>query len=499
MDTRQQRYLFILKTPSTGGASLADEAAFDFDSLDNGEGVFVDIFANTVETVLTTAGTYHFIAKTSNGDQLVSPKIKTTNVIKSSGAKYIAPVQKVDHIGSNGTTGSFPVGDNEDFTVTITVKDGSKARMVNRDRISATYSTTSGATEQEVVTYLTKDLGTVSAGVNGESYDLKVELIHDDAGDAIGTGVDNVVFTKGSRTITATDIDDATTNPALAVGKALRVGTTVTSPIYIIEAIDATNNTATLHMPYQGESTTIADTGLEQITAADLTAGSFGIQITGTEDTEWKRNHREYKMTNWLLETSGSGFEDAPTTLIKNTTALTYPRGLGKQVADKEFRSRQAFSDGMQNPNDSYTNDDQLKEAVTTTKYDIVEIQTKDNSYTGLGAASDSLYSIQLAVPATNQSVTIPATVDNATAYELTIDGTTYSFTTDASATTAELYAGLLALLVAGGEQVSGNGSNIIYAYGAATITTNSGTTTNDIVIAADTTVRYPTWATMFA
>ena len=57
-----------------------------------------------------------------------------------------------------------------------------------------------------------------------------VERLADEAGVALGTGVDDVVFTHGSKYISATDIDDATTNDAFVVGDYIRVGTATTDP-----------------------------------------------------------------------------------------------------------------------------------------------------------------------------------------------------------------------------------------------------------------------------
>lgn len=486
MDAIQRREFFIGAIPASGTASIADGVVFDANSLANGEIVVVNTATGKVETDLSTAGKYIIYQKTLKGELIGSDPIDTTKIDQNVSTKYQAATQKVECIGYNGTTGSLPYGDNETFNVNIKFKPRGKFDFGANKICAGGYDTASSATEQEVATYLTRDLGE-----NALRYDIKVEMISSDDGTANSAGVGTITVTKGSKYVT---VATATTN--LIATSAIRFGTGVTDPIYIIEAADATNKVITLHAPYQGESGTfVPNTGTEYITAAELTAASFGIKITGLDDTDFKRDYREYMFTDWNTELTGTGFDGEASSLTIVTTPV-YPVNSGMQVADLETRTRQYFSEGKMYDDWGYTKADQKTDAILGTGYDTNDIETKDDSYTGIGATSVSRFGITIAVPSLKSTVTLPATVASGGAYFITIDGTQYN-TVPAAATTAALLTAITSVLGAAGIDFVVSGTDTVYVAGE-TVTVSTGLT-DDMTVAANTAIKYSGWGTWFS
>lgn len=498
MNANEKTYLFVGKSPSQGTATFADEGAFDPASLASGEYVFVDINTNTVEKVLTTAGSYKLFWKTSKGTVLSSPVIKTTNVGSITSTKYSAATQQVDYIGYNTSSGSIPYSDNDTFSVTVDIIDGTKSRFINKNQITATYATAASATQKEVATALSADLAK-----NALTEDVKIELVHSNAGAAVGTGIGTVTYTKGSNVITfGTDVDDTTGGAtALAAGIGFRIGTTTADPIYIITAIDIVANTITVHAPVQVSGSSSTTTNFEQISSADLTAGSFGIKLTGKDDSEWKNNAIWYQMTKFNTRCYGTGFEVATNPLTKATKAVA-PKGDYREVADLMDYARHAFTGGHISVHDYPMSNDLLQEVETGERYDQIVINTYNNERTNnMTGNAQNNYTVIIATPSYDQKITIPGTVDNTGTYTVTINGGNISFVTDGSATTAELYAGLLAAIKAAGIPAFGDGTSIIYVEtsdGTTIAQPTAGTTTNDLTIAANTAVVYPSWTTIF-
>ena len=108
---------------------------------------------------------------------------------------------------------------------------------------------------------------------NEGEYRVKVERVSNGTLLALGTGVDSIVFTNGSKYFTCTDIDDATANAALAVGDVIVIGTATTSPRYVITAIDTATNIGTIDVPFAGATATVLDTAYRKIAAAGVDGG----------------------------------------------------------------------------------------------------------------------------------------------------------------------------------------------------------------------------------
>lgn len=486
MDAKQNREMIIAKSTPTGVASIAAGSQYDSTSLANGELVFVNAATGNVAVDLSVAGTYYAIGKTSDGDIIKTAPIDTTKqstIVR----KYIGATQKVDYIGYNGSTGSMPYGDNLFYGVTIDLKDGLKYNFTSPKVITAGYKSGSTGTQLSITSKLAKDLG-----LGALKEDLTVEFMCSGASVAITGAPTNWKFTKGSKSVTWTGTDP--TNVAAGEYIRMSAAASTTGAVYEIDSVDATNNVLVLKTAFQGATATYLNAAISVIDAA-TSVGNCGIKIAGVSDTSWKRDYIEYRTTDWRLELKGEGFEDEYD-LITNDTALVAPVGYGKQIADLETRTRQYFSDGMQYEDWGVTKRDQLTEAVATQWYDTMDVEAYNNDDLGFGANSKSNYGVTIAVPSLNYKVTVPASPDDSQDYTITIDGTDYTYAADSSSTTAEVLAGLASAL--GGTDFYNDGTDSLYVKGAS-VTVNSGATTADLTVAANTALIYPGVTTVFS
>lgn len=225
------------------------------------------------------------IAYVENGKLYQTPVIEHSNITSATEQVYVAKTEQVTYIGYNGTSGSITTANSNGFYAEVNIKTlPATATYGKHNEIKYfAYKSDSTATGDEIATGLIKNaIKNFSAPRETEQL-IKFELLCSEAGVALGRSVDNITVTNGSKYFTATDIDDATANAALAVGDYLRIGTATTSPVYKITAIDTVNNIGTFDVPYQGTTATAADTSYERIAAADAddTDTYWGIKMTG--------------------------------------------------------------------------------------------------------------------------------------------------------------------------------------------------------------------------
>jgi len=274
-------------------------------------------------------------------------KADVTSVVRKA---YVAPTEQLDYIGSTGSAGSIRVSNNTVYRATVALDQNlpetSEGGIKIKDLV---YESDSDAAQSEIA------LGLANSGYKNLSREAEEEIVFaaicDDAGDALGTGMNAMVWTKGSKIVTADDVDDATTNPAIAVGGFLRAGTTVTSDVYKIVAIDATANTITLDSPFRGASISGVDTAYESITAADGAAGNWGVSLTA-----------------------------------QNSTTSTPGNGTNNQVAELEYFSN--GNNGEVYRNNARNNFPFTANTVAGETYDVIEINI-DRGRSGLIATSN--------------------------------------------------------------------------------------------------------------
>ena len=220
----------------------------------------------------------------ANSKLQISDVIYKAGLLSASGTNGVAAQEQIAFVGFNGTSGALDTTNDTLFFIKLMFQELLVSNTDGRVIKHGQYKTpVSGTTQAMLANGLQKSL---IANFSREPQDtIKAELLIDNAGVALGTGTATsatVKATKGSKIVSGwANVDDSTTNAAMAVGDFLRFGTAVTDPCYKIVAIDATNDFLTLDAPYQGADALFNDTGLERIPAATAASADFGIKITG--------------------------------------------------------------------------------------------------------------------------------------------------------------------------------------------------------------------------
>ena len=331
----QNTNLKVLVANATTDASETNLAAF---KATGSEG---EVIATDSKGSVVTSGTTKFMIALKKADgTLDTTEIMDLSNVKSISAKaYAAATNKVTVVGYNGSTGSIDVINDNLYQINLELLNYGSLSPENRYLRQAHYqSPSSGTTESLVADGLA---GSLIRNFSREQIArVKVERLSSFAGTALATGLDNVTFTKGSKYFTATDIDNAATNAALAVGDYIRIGTAVSDPVYKITAIDSTNNVGTLDVPFQGDTVTIADTGLERVPVANQAAASFGVKITGV-DQPFVVGKIRFEPIDWRPIT----LVDCGDTTVTEVSAATKGNGDGRRVAELEWFAQGNFAE----------------------------------------------------------------------------------------------------------------------------------------------------------
>lgn len=278
------------------------------------------------------------------GKALLSSLIEGNLVTAYKGNKYDAPVQKIQYVGYNGTSGSLPTTVSTEYRMRVAFK-GANVLTTRGPWFEDAIVKTGATTTQSALAY--KLVDAMNYNYDASKY-LKIERIHNGTKAVVGTATTSFTFTKGSKAVTcAGDIDDATGDGAvaLAVGGSIVIGATGnTDAIYIITAIDTTNNVLTLDVPFAGETVTLEDTALKNTTAAATAAATFGIKITGKEIEPLLNDYDQYKITNFETSFCQIGYEGTQDTVAAVVTSVSASPGNGynRQVRELE-RESQSF------------------------------------------------------------------------------------------------------------------------------------------------------------
>jgi len=308
------------------------------------------------------------ISKDGNGVVKSSEPIKVADLKRATLKAYVAPSEQVDYIGYNGTSGAIEVLNSNLYQANVEMANygttGSELRYRKQGHFMSPANSTQIGNAEGLRDSLIRNFK------REPEQRILFEMVCDNAGDVLGTSVNNMVFTKGSTIVSAADIDDASgAGVELIAGALLRVGTAVTDPVYRIVSVDTSGNTLKLDQAFQGETVTIADTGVEQIPYGDFGAASFGIKLTGVAQkfSLGKIRHEKMSFVTQLV--------DMGATLVTKSTASKIGLGDGKVVAEEEWFSSGNYGElyRMGEP-DLYDNSDSLM-AVISNKYHVVSLE----------------------------------------------------------------------------------------------------------------------------
>lgn len=251
-----------------------------------------------------------------------SPRL-TKGKTKFTIAKFKPEVQQITRIGYNGTTGALPVASNTDFWIKIRKRDNDAAnRSQPMSLFAGPVRTDATGTQEELAFALAKNGIKNFAQEPANGY-LRFEVISGAASVTDGTAT-SITIAKGSKVGT---LNAAATT--FAVGDIIRMGTTLTSPVYKIVALSTT--TVTFNIPLQGDAITAG--AIRYFTAATAATASFGVTLTGIEAPFDVAQFRDYYANRFTAT-----FSDA-TTLVTHAQGAYNGNGTWQQVAMDEYMS----------------------------------------------------------------------------------------------------------------------------------------------------------------
>jgi len=277
---------------------------------------------NTAYNALAATAQYFVVqGRGANTSLMRSPAItkgSTTFTI----AKYKAPVQQVTYVGYNGTAGTLPVANNTDFWIKVRKRDNDAAnRSQPMSLFAGPVKTDSTGTQEELAFLLAKN------GIRNFSQEpangyLRFEVVANAASVTDATAT-TLTIAKGSRVGT---LNAAATT--FAVGDNIRIGTTLTSPVYKITALSTT--TITFNVAFQGDSVTT--TAIRYFTAANAATATYGVRLTGVPAPFNVNTMRDYYANRFTTTFSDS-------TVLISVTGAQNGNGAWQQVAMDEYLS----------------------------------------------------------------------------------------------------------------------------------------------------------------
>jgi hypothetical protein len=264
---------------------------------------------------------------------LMKSPVITKGKFTTSIAAHKAAVQQVTVVGFNGTTGALPVANDTAFHIKIRKNDNDAAnRSQPMSQFIGPVKTDGTGTQEELALALAVN-GNKNFALEPANGYLKIEVLCDDAGAAIGAAPDTVVGTIGTKVVTLTDTGANNSISAIAVGDLFRVGTALTSEVYKIVAttvVGGATGTITLDRPLS-QSVNLVGTTAEFITAANAATADFGIRLTGVQAPFDVNAFRDYYANRFTAT-----FSD-PSTLVSHVQGAYNGNGTWQQVAMDEY------------------------------------------------------------------------------------------------------------------------------------------------------------------
>jgi hypothetical protein len=276
----------------------------------------------TAYTALAPTAQYFVVQGRGTTTSLMKSPAITKGSTTFTIAKYKAAVQQVTYVGYNGTTGALPVANNTDFWIKVRKRDNDAAnRSQPMSLFAGPVKTDATGTQEELAFALAKN------GIRNFSQEpangyLRFELVSNAASVTDGTAT-SITIAKGSKVGT---LNAAATT--FVVGDVIRMGTTLTSPVYKIVALSTT--TVTFNIPLQGDSITAG--AIRYFTAANAATAAFGVRLTGVPAPFNVNTMRDYYANRFTTTFSDS-------TVLVTVTGAQNGNGVWQQVAMDEYLS----------------------------------------------------------------------------------------------------------------------------------------------------------------
>lgn len=295
-------------------------------AMNDGEiGIFTPAGTRLTEATAATADEFVIVKKTANGGvPLISSVIKKASIVSATRALYAAAVQKTVNIGYDGTSGSIDVANDTTYHVRVNMREG---RTSNHGGLYVKHgfmTSDLSATELEIASELLVALGNEFSKEPGKT--VVTTLLSDDAGAATTVATGTISVVEGSKFASAS----VSATAELEVGGLLRLGTATTDEVYVIASLSGT----TIELESRVTSATADYTAgnAEFVTAALAAAASYGLVLTGVEQT-----HRVGKLHGDLQPVDFDvTLQNFGTTALTETAAYA-GNGTEKQIKEFEF------------------------------------------------------------------------------------------------------------------------------------------------------------------
>jgi len=332
------------------------------------------------------------VAVNTNGKLQFSDDILWDKVSTRKYTEYVAPVEQVDYIGYNATTGSIDVTlPSTNYIIRLELIENQKQfgnkpmYKISEFKSSSTLSGTAAA-QKAVAAGLISNL--IANFKREPEQRIKFERVCDGAlANALGTATTSVV--NGS---TAVVFSEDMTSLVVA-GTILRLGGTGagSTPCYVVSSTDGGAGAARIYfldVPYQGATATISAANTESVTN-----GNWGIKLTGVA-LDFKAGEQNYEISRWNTSLN----EEFGATLFTHLTSATYGIGTAKEMSELEWFLEGNETRGLRFRIPPYTPRTDVSTSLT---YDVVNIDCTDNYTTPLlGGNALSFKSTLIAVNA---------------------------------------------------------------------------------------------------
>lgn len=393
----------------------ASKSVDGIENLNDGEvGVFTP--AGTRMTEALAATEERFILVKGRDGSKAEPVLLSSTIVKSTIVKananrtlHTATAEQVDVIGFDGTSGAIEVINNNLYHVRVNLKQSCTSNIGGVSVKHGIHESDASAAQWEIAKGLTLSL------VNDFSKETDRQLsptrLCDEAGVALGTGVGTIAVTNGSKYILAgTDIDDATTNAAMAVNGFIRFGTATTDPVYQVIAIDTVTNVATLDAAYEGVSEVIAEVAVENIPNAAGIAAEWGVKLEGIA-LPYSVGKINFAVTGWVTTLENMGASSL------SSAGAVPGTGNTNQMKDMEFFLQGNEGDYMRMGEPALY--DSRKEVVTGVNYHSIDFSTEE-IYTGSIIAGPTRKAFTVILPASDATTTSALYALNAATDDIT-------------------------------------------------------------------------------
>ena len=326
----------IINTPGAGGPPRTTPVTTTggVDSLAAGEiGVF-KADGTRVNDANVASVTSYFLARGNDKGQgyWKSDLIVVANMTPTTSAKLpVAETEQHDTIGFDGTSGSLEAINNNLYLVRMYIQElltsSSDGSVIKHFQ----YKSDATATQVEVSN------GLVKSAINNFSKEatkyVAFKQLINNAGVAVGGAATSLIWTNGSKTVSADAVNQAVTG--IAAGDYIRVSNTLTDACYKVTkfTVHTATTKATIELDYafQEATATVARATNRVIAAATAATADTGVDMLG-QPLAFSIGKFFYKKARWVV-----GLEDFGTSSSANVAKASKGIGEGKEVAEMEW------------------------------------------------------------------------------------------------------------------------------------------------------------------